>query len=460
MNYVNEFMKYLIQNSDFKKQIKALEAILGKFSWELLPLKKSTAKAKKEFYYFNSRGNKKGFSLTLKLGNQLYGFFIARNLKTHIPDEVFPIFRASFETLLREVQKELELQKLYETIRPRAMALSTIHTVHRLVSTTQNTDELIAKMSRLCLQMMRSNKCSISMLDEHGRLIKKAAVDSGQSFSASKKPHKPTGIEDRIVKTGASILSPKRLLVPLVDEDVIGIIKVVEKVGGRAFTEFDKEILTTFAEQAVVALKNTKLYEEQKKMILGSIKSLTSILDTPRPYDYKPSGVFMKLVQELSEELKISEEQKEQIQYAAFLHDAGKVSLPHQILKKRRRLTGKEFKVVKTHVVKGVEIVKPLDALKPAIPIILHHHEKFDGTGYPKGLKAKQIPLGARIMAVADAFVAMISKRPYRPPLPVYKAVSEIAKNSGTQFDPQVVSAFMRLHKSGKFKNILKEKNP
>jgi len=469
MDYISEFIKCIRKSPDFKRQIKAFEPMLGKASWDFIPLKKSALQKEKrlsvilkkarqtDLLHFGT-GKKRGLCLSLKLGNQIYGFLIGRGLKAQIPKTVLSIFRSSMETLLREIQKELELKKVYETMGMRTIALSTIHTVHRLVSTTPDAEDLLPKIARLCLQMMRSKQCTIIMLDQSKRLVVRAAVDDRKSLRTSHKPFKPKGVEARIVKTAASVMSAKRLIVPLVDEDVIGMIKVTEKMGGKAFSQFDKEILSTFAEQAVIAFKNTQLYEEQKRMIFGSIKSLTAILDTQGPYDYKPSGVFVRLVQELAIELKVSQEDIDIIQYATSLHDAGKVGVPDWILKKPKKLTGKEYSIIKAHPEKGVEILKPLDALKPAIPLIMSHHERYDGQGYPKGLKGKQIPIGARIMAVADAFVAMLSKRPYRPAMSPSKAVSEIARNSGKQFDPHVVNAFLKLVKSGRLKKILKNK--
>jgi HD-GYP domain-containing protein (c-di-GMP phosphodiesterase class II) len=119
--------------------------------------------------------------------------------------------------------------------------------------------------------------------------------------------------------------------------------------------------------------------------------------------------------------------------------------IPDEILMKPRSLTGKEYEIVKKHPIKGVQIIQPMDVLKPVVPIILYHHEKFDGTGYPEGLKGKQIPLGSRIMAVVDAFIAMVSKQAYRERISVQEALSEIKRYSGTQFDPNVVDAFVRV---------------
>jgi HD-GYP domain-containing protein (c-di-GMP phosphodiesterase class II) len=130
---------------------------------------------------------------------------------------------------------------------------------------------------------------------------------------------------------------------------------------------------------------------------------------------------------------------------AALLHDIGKIGIPENILKKPGRLTSKEQNVVKLHPYVGVQILEPIDILEPIISIIYYHHERFDGKGYLEGLKGEQIPLGARVLAVADAFDAMTSDRPYRRALTVAEAIEELRRCSGSQFDPSIVKAFLKV---------------
>ena len=138
-----------------------------------------------------------------------------------------------------------------------------------------------------------------------------------------------------------------------------------------------------------------------------------------------------------------------------MLHDAGKVDIPLEILTKTTKLTPGEYRIIKRHPVKGAQILRHLQILKPVIPIIMYHHEKYNGTGYPSRLKKRQIPQGARIMAVADAFEAMVYGRPYRQRLDIASAIKEIKKKSGTQFDPKVVEAFLKVVKKIKTKKYL-----
>jgi putative nucleotidyltransferase with HDIG domain len=212
----------------------------------------------------------------------------------------------------------------------------------------------------------------------------------------------------------------------------------------------------TIVEQAIIAVKNLQLYEEQQRIVLGSIKSIVTLLDTRVPQEYTHSPYFSRLVTAIGHQMHLDEKQIESLKYASLLHDTGKMEIPLEILTKTSKLTAEEYNIIKEHPVKGVAILRHLQILRPAIPIIMHHHEKYDGTGYPSRLKKGQIPLGARIMAVADAFEAMVYGRPYRERMNVGEAVKEIKKKSGTQFDPKVVDAFLKVVKKINSKNYLK----
>jgi putative nucleotidyltransferase with HDIG domain len=265
-------------------------------------------------------------------------------------------------------------------------------------------------------------------------------------------------VEKRILKRLSSVRQDNLLGVPLISEDIIGIIVVKDKKNNFAFDRADQELLMAIVEQAVIGIKNLQLYEEQERILLGSIKSLVTLLDTRVPQEYTHSPYFSKLVTAIGIELHLDEKKLESLKFASLLHDTGKVDIPLEILTKRTKLTAKEYDIIKKHPVKGAQILRHLQVLKPVIPIITHHHEKYDGSGYPSRLKKGKIPEGARIMAVADAFEAMVYGRPYRERMDVHSAVKEIRKKSGTQFDPRIVEAFLKVIKKIKTKNYLKLK--
>jgi HD-GYP domain-containing protein (c-di-GMP phosphodiesterase class II) len=135
----------------------------------------------------------------------------------------------------------------------------------------------------------------------------------------------------------------------------------------------------------------------------------------------------------------------EELGYGFFLHDIGKVGIPEQILCKRGPLSMEEWEVMRTHPLVGVQIVAPIAFLQGAVELIRHHHERFDGSGYPDGLRGEQIPLAARVFSVADSFDAMTSDRPYRGAMGVERALAEIQGGAGSQFDPEIVRVFVQM---------------
>lgn len=355
-----------------------------------------------------------------------------------------------------KLQKEDELEKLYKTIEQKTVALSTIHTMHRLLGAVANLDELFKRIARLIQQIIKARYCSIKIFSDDKRfLLPVVIIDKGRELKLStSKERVGCGIEGNCVANSRTFLSKGVIIVPLISEDVMGVITVKKKLNKLGFNRSDLEILATLAEQATVAIENAQLYEEQEKMLFGSIKALANLLDARIPNMYTHSDFFVKLVLDMAEELKLCREEIRKIHYAALLPDAGKFGVPEEILRKPGGLSGREYRIVKRHPLESVKIIQPIEILKPAIPIILHHHERFDGKGYPDGLKKDEIPIGSRIMAVADTFEAMLSKRPYRGATTISKAIKEIKKNSGAQFDPKAVNAFLKVIKKADLKQI------
>ncbi|MDD5421933.1 MAG: HD domain-containing phosphohydrolase [Candidatus Omnitrophota bacterium] len=399
-----------------------------------------------------------GFVYPLVQGDRLYGYLGVCYAKKDVSEQLLDVFTAFTDTIVREVQKELELSKLYETIRPRAIALSTVHTVHRLIGSTLDLNELLPRIARLSLQIMRANRCSIKLVDAKRRtLLPKATVDLREKKSRLKKVRVGKWAPGKAVKFGRPIRGENYLATPLIDEDVIGVITLYDKVDNKPFTAFDQEIMATMAEQAVIAIKNAELYKDQQRLTMGSIKALAKVLDTRAPGTYVPQASFLKITLGMGQELHLEGEDLKSLEYAAILHDAGEIVVPDKVLSKPTKLTGKEYEIVKEHPIVGVEIIKHMKALKTVVPIILYHHEHYDGSGYPKGLRKDQIPLGARIMALVSAFEAMITKRPYRKAKTIDEAIGEIRRNSGTQFDPKVVDVFLKVMNRKDIRSMLEK---
>ena len=337
-------------------------------------------------------------------------------------------------------------QELNEKVEALSRALSTVHTVHRLLGSTLNLDELLPRVARLCLQVLRSNFCAIFLLDPSKKyLLNRTTVDLTRPKRQSRlRIRFGKGAEGEVAKTGNAIFKKDRLCIPLMDEDVLGVLSVRGKQDGKPYSLFDREILMTLAEQAVIALKNASLYEQQEKLTMDSIRCLAQLLDRKTPGRRRSSGFIVKVALGIAEEMDLSHDERQTLHYAALLHDAGTFAIPEHILSKPSKLTAPEYQMIRQVPATSVEILRPIGALEPVTPIVLHHTERYDGKGYPKGLKGEAIPLGARILAVAKAFEAMTVQRPYRKRMGLSQAIREIKRHEGKQFDPQVVRAFLR----------------
>ena len=337
-------------------------------------------------------------------------------------------------------------QELNEKVEALSRALSTVHTVHRLLGSTLNLDELLPRVARLCLQVVRSSFCAIYLLDPSKKyLLNRTTVDlTRQKRSGRMQLRLGKGIEGTVAKTGNALFKKNHLCIPLMDEDVLGVLSVRDRQDGKRYTFFDREILITLAEQAVIALKNASLYEQQERLTMDSIRCLAALLDRKTPGRHRSSSFIVKMTLGIAEEMGLSHDEMKTLHYAALLHDTGKFAIPEHILSKPSRLTAPEYQMVRQYPATSVEILKPIAALSPVMPIVLHHTERYDGKGYPKGLKGEAIPLGARILGVVKAFEAMTVQRPYRKRMGFSQAIREIKKHEGKQFDPEVVKAFLR----------------
>ena len=169
--------------------------------------------------------------------------------------------------------------------------------------------------------------------------------------------------------------------------------------------------------------------ERLQKILAGTIRALATTVETRDPYTAGHQQRVSKLACAIAENIELSKEQVEGVRLAGIVHDIGKISIPAEILSAPRRLTDVEFALIKSHARIGHEILRDIDFSAPVAEIVLQHHERMDGSGYPRGLKGDEILLEARIMAVADVVEAMASHRPYRPALGIDKALEEISKN-------------------------------
>jgi putative nucleotidyltransferase with HDIG domain len=240
------------------------------------------------------------------------------------------------------------------------------------------------------------------------------------------------------------------LIAPLITKDKsIGAIAFGGKKDKAHFTELDKKIIYAISAISSNILENIILYEELGGLFFDTVWSVVAAAESKDPYSAGHSRQVTNYAICIAKELGMDPEEIRKIKLAGLLHDIGKIKIKEEILTKPGRLTEKEYAVIKQHPEIGVNIIKKVSMLEDIFHGVREHHERWDGKGYPYGLKGEEISLIGRILAVADAFDAMTSNRAFRPKFSESHSIQELKKNSGTQFDPRIVDAFVRAYKRG-----------
>ncbi|MDP2644703.1 MAG: HD-GYP domain-containing protein [Desulfobacterales bacterium] len=204
----------------------------------------------------------------------------------------------------------------------------------------------------------------------------------------------------------------------------------------------EMRLLISVAEQVAAVIRNTDLYLDLERFGVNMVKSLVYAIEAKDPYTRGHAERVNQYCLWISQKMELDPEKENILKWASILHDIGKIGIPESILNKQAKLTDEEYEVIKSHPEKGRNIIKPLEQLSGSVPGVLHHHERFDGTGYPYGLMGEEIPFIARIIAVADTFDAINSDRAYRAAKPPEVALAIIEESSGTQLDPEIVKVF------------------
>jgi HD-GYP domain-containing protein (c-di-GMP phosphodiesterase class II) len=234
------------------------------------------------------------------------------------------------------------------------------------------------------------------------------------------------------------------IIAPLVHKDqVVGVIGLSRAKTPEPFTAENLRVVTSFAGQLGSAVSNSRLYLDLEATFFGTISALAAAVDAKDPYTFGHSTEVTEHAVAIAKRLELSEDELQTIRIASTLHDIGKIGIDGEILHKPGALDPDELRIMQEHPRIGADILAPLNFLQDAVPLVLFHHERWSGGGYPSGVSGHAIPLGARVISVADAYNAMTSDRPYRKGLAREEAIRELSDNAGTQFDPDVVKAFL-----------------
>lgn len=247
-------------------------------------------------------------------------------------------------------------------------------------------------------------------------------------------------------ETGGRIV----LSVPLLTKDsFLGLINLGEREFKKPFSQKDLRVLHTLSTYVVMAIENEKLYEGLFESYLSAVSALAEAIETKDPYTRGHSDRVSRYAAAIARAMNLPEFEIEGTRVAGILHDIGKIGVPEGLLLKFSPLTHAEFDVIKGHSVISEKIIEKAKFPWDIRSVARHHHERYDGGGYPAGLRGEDIPLGARILAVADTYEALLADRPYRKGYPKEKVLEIIKEVAGTQLDPSIVSVFLDLVEKG-----------
>src|SRR4030042_180465 len=253
------------------------------------------------------------------------------------------------------------------------------------------------------------------------------------------------GVDERTeFKTRNIICVPMK-----VKKKIIGVLEAINKKGKGQFDKEDLSLLTSLADQVAIALDNSRLYQELEEMFFQTAESLADAIEKRDPYTGGHTQRVTLYSQAIAKYLQLKPLEKKWLKIASLLHDIGKIGVEDDILKKRERLSPEEFNIIKRHSDMWAEILEHVRQLREIVPGVRYHHEHVNGKGYPDGLRGKEIPILAKIVAVADTYDAMTTNRPYRKAMEKELAVEELKRCSGTQLDKEVVEAFIQAYQKG-----------
>jgi HD-GYP domain-containing protein (c-di-GMP phosphodiesterase class II) len=382
-------------------------------------------------------------------------------------DEIGP----AHETIIQEhpvsrTEKQIQTEKSIKS-------LETLYQVGRTINLTQTVEELLDQITESLLTVFSDVRRVCILLNENGKDLKPKTIKikahiSSQSFeiswsiiNAAVKEEvcilaNDASHDDRFLGSESILAMNLRsvMCAPLVNKGtVLGVIYLDSGAKPDCFDENDIALLSALASQSAVAIDNSRLYEDIQKAYHEAILALMNTVEAKDPYTRGHSQRVSRYAFGIAREMGLGEEESQRIKMAAELHDIGKIGVRDLIIGKNSSLSTTEFDLMKDHVLTGENIIKPIAYLSFARPLIRHHHERYDGLGYPDGLKGNGIPLGAKIIGVADAFDAMTTQRPYNKPLSYQEAFEKFEAVKGKQFDPEVVDALVRFvrrnYKSG-----------
>lgn len=390
--------------------------------------------------------------------------------------EDLDVFTERDVELMRSVSNQVSIAldeaRLYKESIDRTMDLSrkieiiqTMHEIDASILSSFESQEILETSTMMLGKLVNCDRATIILADKErggfvyaagfgASFIRKGDIIPFNDTSATEvlrtgrpqyipdmREHKrPSAHEKLFLKEGFM----SQLRFPLtVKGEIIGVLNIGSKRTAD-FSSEDLSIIEKLASQISIALESARLLGDLKELFIGVVRTLSEAIDAKSPWTRGHSERVTAIAVSIGREMGFSESDIKELELAGLLHDIGKLGTYESILDKPGKLTEEELNIMKRHPGKGAEILSPIRQMREIVPVIKYHHEFYDGTGYPEGIKGDAIPLMARILAVADSVDAMGADRPYRKGRPMGDILTEVRRCSGTQFDPMVVDAFIR----------------
>ncbi len=410
-----------------------------------------------------------------KVQKQLKDFHnILLDVMDHLSGLENPLASSAIQDLSSLSESITDMQDtLTKQVRHSQRQLDALMGVGEIINSAKGSDIVLNNVMDTVIALMQAERGLIMLRNENGDFMTEAArgMDQvnleGEDFAVSQT------IVKRVAESGVGVLTTNAqedprferqlsvvahnlrsiICVPLkLKEEIIGVIFVDSRMHSGLFDKSDLELLSAFANQAAVAIDNARMIEDLEKvnqeLRIAYDETIRGWALALELRDRETEGHTQRvtdLTLRLAEKLGVPEEEMEHIRRGALLHDIGKMAIPDMVLLKQGEFNLTERKFMELHPEIAKDMLENIEFLHPAMDIPYYHHEKWDGSGYPKNLRGEEIPFAARIFAVADVWDALTSQRPYRPPIDPDKVRNFIHEKSGTHFDPKVVEAFLEM---------------
>lgn len=470
----DEEKKYYVSNSllEFKK-LNSLSAHINEI-YQMISLKKDRIVTRQQLFLSNQDKEKlNNFSGKLKSFLTVPLVFQGKNIglitlsslrKNSFSRDNYKILQTIsnlLSTSIENVRITLDLEKHIDEV-------SVMFEISQAISSTLVLDEVLDSIVNFSIEMISALRCELRLYDKKSDALEirasrglsksflaSKAIKQGESFIGScfetRRPISVTDVrkitDDPLAKAMKKEKIAGLLAVPiLLQNKSIGVITIYTSKP-KNFSQSEIDLLSTFASQASIAIENARLYANMKEQYMSMVMALAAAIEAKDSYTHGHSTNVMEYAVKISKEIGLSDDQIETIRYAGLLHDIGKIGIKDVILTKQGKLTEEEISELHKHPEYGANIMEGVAILKDIAPLTLYHHERYDGKGYPLGLKGSDIPLGARILAVADTYDAMIADRPYRKAFPFEYVKKEMFKAAGNQLDPKLVKVFFEILK-------------